>query len=264
MKPRVHNLSKRLYLIRKQWFKSQQAFANRCHELGVPVTLVMISDWENSKNEIPARLIPFLAHALNIEVADLLPTFNPAELGTLPLLLPLPTPGKPVKPATEVRPAFATRRLAVDNAIQKFGHRPCRSAHVSSNIYHLNPFEHLVWHDNRTLLMALLRALDRRYRHVILWYYFGGLIRQQIAAKLNRSVDLVSLRLREGRSKLRRFPNCEGGSHWLRREFIEQFAPLDRDTLPHRQEYGGENWTGKTPYDPAKIKSIHPAPNIER
>ena len=76
MNPPVHNLSQRLRALRKQWFKSQQAYANRCHELGVPITPTVIADWENSRSEIPARLVPFLAHTLNAQVNDLLPGFN--------------------------------------------------------------------------------------------------------------------------------------------------------------------------------------------
>ena len=93
--------------------------------------------------------------------------------------------------------------------------------------------------------MALLRALDRNHRQVILWYYYGGLNRRQIAAKLNRSVDLVSLRLREGRAKLRRLLNSDAGSHWLRREFREQFAPLDREAGKDRQGQAEANLPGE-------------------
>ena len=245
MNPPVHNLSQRLRALRKQWFKSQQAYANRCHELGVPITPTVIADWENSRSEIPARLVPFLAHTLNAQVNDLLPGFNPAEIFALPALLPPPKPDKPIKPASAVRTDFATRQLALDTVLRNFDRKPCRFAHVSSERDRNNPFENLVWHDNRTLLLALLRALNRNYRQVILWYYFGGLTRRQIAAKLNRSVDLVSLRLREGRATLRRLLNTDAGSHWLRREFREQFAPLDREAGKDRQGQAGANWPGE-------------------
>ena len=241
MNPPVHNLSQRLRALRKQWFKSQQAYANRCHELGVPITPTVIADWENSRSEIPARLVPFLAHTLNAQVNDLLPGFNPAEIFSLPALLPPPKPGKPLNPANVVRTDFATRQLALDSVLRNFDRKPCRFAHVSSERDRNNPFENLVWHDNRTLLLALLRALDRNHRQVILWYYFGGLTRRQIAAKINRSADLVSLRLREGRATLRRLLNSDAGRHWLRREFREQFAPLDREAGIDRQGQAGAN-----------------------
>jgi hypothetical protein len=165
----------------------------------------------------------------------LLPSFNPAEIFALPALLPPPKPDKPVKPASAVRTDFATRQLALDSVLRNFDRKPCRFAHVSSERDRNNPFENLVWHDNRILLMALLRALDRNYRQVILWYYFGGLTRRQIAAKLNRSVELVSFRLCEGRATLRRLLNSDAGRHWLRHEFCEQFAPLDREAGKDRQ-----------------------------
>jgi hypothetical protein len=245
MNPPVHNLSQRLHALRKQWFKSQQAYANHCHELGVPITPTVIADWENSRSEIPARLVPFLAHTLNAQVNDLLPSFNAAEIFVLPALLPQPKPDKPVKPASAVRTDFATRRLALDSVLRNCDRKPCRFAHVSSGWDRNNPFENLVWHDNRTLLLALLRALDRNYRQVILWYYFGGLTRRKIAAKLNRSVALVSLRLREGRATLRRLLNSDAGRHWLRREFREQFAPLDREAGKDRQGQVEPNWPGE-------------------
>jgi hypothetical protein len=245
MNPPVHNLSQRLHALRKQWFKSQQAYANHCHELGVPITPTVIADWENSRSEIPARLVPFLAHTLNAQVTDLLPGFNPAEIFALPALLPPPKPDKPVKPASAVRTDFATRQSALDSVLRNFDRKPCHFAHVSSGWDRHNPFENLVWHDNRTLLLALLRALHRNYRQVILWYYFGGLTRRQIAAKLNRSVALVSLRLREGRATLRRLLNSDAGIHWLRHEFSEQFAPLDREAGKDWQGQVEPNWPGE-------------------
>jgi hypothetical protein len=175
----------------------------------------------------------------------LLPSFTAAEIFALPALLPPPKPDKPIKPASAVRTDFATRQLALDSVLRNFDRKPCRFAHVSSERDRNNPFENLVWHDNRTLLLALLRALDRNYRQVILWYYFGGLTRRQIAAKLNRSVDLVSFRLCEGRATLRRLLNSDAGSHWLRREFREQFAPLDREAGKDRQGQAEANLPGE-------------------
>jgi hypothetical protein len=245
MNPPVHDLGQRLQTLRKQWFKSQQAYANHCHKLGVPITPTVIADWENSRSEIPARFVPFLAHTLNAQVFDLLPSFTAAEIFALPALLPPPKPDKPVKPASAVRTDFATRQLALDSVLRNFDHKPCRFAHVSSERDRNNPFENLVWHDNRTLLMALLRALDRNHRQVILWYYYGGLTRRQIAAKLNRSVELVSLRIHQGRATLRRLLNSDAGRHWLRREFREQFAPLDREAGKDRQGEAQANWPGE-------------------
>jgi RNA polymerase sigma factor (sigma-70 family) len=226
MNPRIHNLSQRFHSLRKRWFKSQQAYANHCQELGVPITPTVIADWENSRSEIPARLLPFLAHTLNAHVNDLLSSFTAAEIFARSALLPPPKPDKPIKPANAVRADFATRQLALESVLGNFDRKPCRFAHLSSESDRNNPFENLVRQENRTLVLALLRALDRNHRRVIRWYYFGGLSRPQIAAQLNRSVDLVSLRLRKGRATLRRLLNASAGNHWLRREFHEQFAPL--------------------------------------
>jgi hypothetical protein len=206
----------------------------------------VIADWENSRSEIPARLVPFLAHTLNAQVNDLLPSFTAAEIFALPALLPPPKPDKPVKPASAVRTDFATRQLALDSVLRNFDRKPFRFAHMSSERDRNNPFENLVWHDNRTLLLALLRALNRNHRQVILWYYFGGLTRRQIAAKLNRSVHLVSLRLREGRATLRRLLDSNAGRHWLRREFREQFAPSDREAGTDRQGQAEGNLPGES------------------
>ena len=71
-------MSQRLRVLRKQWFKSQ-AYADRCHELGVPITPTVIADWENSRSEIPARLVPFLPHTLNAQVIDVLPIKSPSS-----------------------------------------------------------------------------------------------------------------------------------------------------------------------------------------
>jgi RNA polymerase sigma factor (sigma-70 family) len=245
MTPPVHNLSQRLRALRKQCFKSQQAYANHCHQLGVPITPAVIADWENSRSEIPARLVPFLAHTLNAQANDLLPGFNPTETVALRKLLPSPKPDKPLKPAVALRSDFATRHLALDSVLQNFDHAPSRLSRVSSAGDRKDPFENLVQHDNRILLMALIRALGRYHRQIILWYYFGGLTRRQIATKLNRSVDLVSLRLREGRAKLRRLLNSNAGTHWLRREFREQFAPLDMEAGKDRQRQAEANWPGE-------------------
>lgn len=190
----------------------------------------MIADWENSRSEIPAQLIPFLAHALNAGVTDLLPGFSKAATIALPSFLPPPEAAcKDSKPKTANGRSFASRQLALDNALREFDQTPRRFAPVNSELDRLNPFDRLVWQENRALLIALLRALNRNHRQVILWHYYGGLTRRQIAAKLNRSVELVSLRLRQGREKLRRLLNCDCGRNWLQREYREQFPPLEKE-----------------------------------
>ncbi|MGH7989431.1 MAG: sigma factor-like helix-turn-helix DNA-binding protein [Limisphaerales bacterium] len=230
MNPPFDNLGERVQALRHQLFTSQQAFANRCHELGVPITRAMIADWETDRSEIPAQLIPFLAHALNARVADLLPSFHKATISNLPPSLPPPPVGKELKVRIANGAVFATCQLSLENALRDFDRIPCRFAPVNSEQDRLNPFDRLVWHENRALLMSLLRALNRNHRQVILLRYYGCLTIPQIAAKLNRSVSLVTIRLIQGREKLRRLLNCDCGQHWLRREFREQFPPLEKES----------------------------------
>ena len=168
---------------------------------------------------------------INARVTDLPPSFSKAATVALPSFLPLPEAAcRDSTQKTANGRLFATRQLALENALRDFDQTPRRFAPVNSELDRLNPFDRLVWYDNRALLIALLRALNRNHRQVILWHYYGGLTRRQIAARLNRSVDLVSLRLRQGREKLRRLLNCDCGRHWLRREFREQFPPLEKES----------------------------------
>lgn len=229
MNPPFDDPGQRLHALRRQFFNSQQAFANHCRELGVPITRAIIADWETSRSGIPAQWIPFLAHALNAGVSDLLPNFSKAAILARPLCLPPPGAArKDSKPKIMSGRAPATRQSALENALRNFDQAPRRFAPVNSELDRLNPFDRLVWHDNRALLMALLRALNRNHRHVILLRYYGGLTIRQIAARLHRSVSIVSTRLSQGREKLRRLLNCDGGRHWLRSEFREQFPPLEK------------------------------------
>jgi len=164
-------------------------------------------------------------------VTDSPPSFSKTETVDLPSFLPLPeAASKDSTQKTANGRLFATRQLALENALRDFDRTPRRFASVNSELDRLNPFDRLVCYDNRVLLIALLRALNQNHRQVILWHYYGGLTRRQIAAKLNRSVALVSLRLRQGREKLRRLLNCDCERHWLRREFREQFPPLEKES----------------------------------
>jgi hypothetical protein len=44
---------------------------------------------------------------------------------------------------------------------------------------------------------------------------------------------------------LRRLLNTDAGSHWLRREFREQFAPFDREAVKYLQGQAEANWPGE-------------------
>ena len=73
MKHQLVNLGDRLTSLRRNAHKSQQALADECQALGLPITRDMIANWETNRAEIPARLIPFIVCTLDAQVADLLP-----------------------------------------------------------------------------------------------------------------------------------------------------------------------------------------------
>ena len=73
MKHQLLNLGAKLRSLRSNAHNSQQALADRCRGLGLPITRDMIANWETNRAEIPAQLIPFIAYTLNAQVADLLP-----------------------------------------------------------------------------------------------------------------------------------------------------------------------------------------------
>ena len=90
MIPQFDNLGLRLRALRRCVFKSQSAFARHCTQLGVPVTRSLVANWELGRTEIPAPMIPFLAHALKARVRDLLP-----EFGQPSPAFPIPARAKP-------------------------------------------------------------------------------------------------------------------------------------------------------------------------
>src|SRR5205809_5209205 len=73
MKHQLLNLGAKLRSLRSNAHYSQQALADRCRGLGLPITRDMIANWETNRAEMPAQLIPLVAYALNAQVADLLP-----------------------------------------------------------------------------------------------------------------------------------------------------------------------------------------------
>lgn len=187
----------------------------------------MIANWENSRSEIPAQLIPFIASELNARVTDLLPEFiKPANRNLQSFLPPEPAEPKTCKP---LKPKVADELLpvaqwsALEHLLDHVKQSPRRHAVAVSGYDGRSPFDLLVWQDTRALLLALVRSLDRNHRQVLLHYYYGGLKIRQIAAKHNLSVSLVSTRLQRACEKLRQLLHCHGRGHWLLDEFRSQF-----------------------------------------
>lgn len=73
MIPHPKNPGLRLRKLRSRSAKSQHAFSDHCQGLGIPITRNMIANWESSRSAVPARMIPLLAYALNVDVTELLP-----------------------------------------------------------------------------------------------------------------------------------------------------------------------------------------------
>src|SRR5436190_22835798 len=98
MKPKFVNLGDRLTSWRRNAHKSQQALADECQALGLPITRDMIANWETNRAEIPARLIPFIVYTLNAQVADLLPDLRMSAFAGLQR-----TSARPSDPAENVQ-----------------------------------------------------------------------------------------------------------------------------------------------------------------
>ena len=115
MKHQLLNLGARLRSLRSNAHNSQQALADRCRGLGLPITRDMIANWETNRAEIPAQLIPFIAYTLNAEVADLLPDLRMSAFGDLPRILA--TVGAPRKSSEPQKPSTQAPRSANQPAL---------------------------------------------------------------------------------------------------------------------------------------------------
>jgi len=73
MKPRLTQIALRLQALRRSRHQTQQSLAARCRHYGFPVSRTMLAKYEIGLQNIPAQFIPIVAHALNVEITDLLP-----------------------------------------------------------------------------------------------------------------------------------------------------------------------------------------------
>jgi hypothetical protein len=69
----LSQLGARLRELRRRHFRSQQAFADKCRSLGIPITRDKMANWELGRAEMPASLVPLMTYVMEVSVTDLLP-----------------------------------------------------------------------------------------------------------------------------------------------------------------------------------------------
>ena len=228
MKHQLLNLGSRLRWLRRNVHKSQEALAERCRDLGLLITRDMIANWETNRAEMPAQLIPLIAHALNAHVADLLP-----DLGTsayADLQRNFATLGVSTKSAQPQKPSVQAPPSA--NQPARFISEPATSRRLCNAIKcvflaenETSPLDALILSETRANMMILVRMLHHRHRQVLLLRYYSGLKYREIAAILNLPVSNVQARLYSARGKLIGLLCCDYRWSWLRDEFRDQFPP---------------------------------------
>lgn len=224
MKSEIFEFGPRLRALRLQRYRSQQAFADHCQTLGLPVTRDMMANWETNRADMPAQLIPFVARALNAQVTDLLPDLripSPYGFGILfqrdaeETCLSKPNKAN----AREIRRSqFDTPFVPPQTHCPRTPTNPIFEARGETS-----PLDALVMAETRTTLMAMIRTLDHRHREVLLLYFYSGLKVAQIAAKLNLPTSNISARLYRACEKLRRLMCCNSQWRKLRQEFQDRF-----------------------------------------
>jgi RNA polymerase sigma factor (sigma-70 family) len=211
MNSRSFGFGPRLRALRLQRFRSQQAFADHCQTLGLSITRHMVADWKAERADLPAQLIPFMAHALNVRVTDL---FLDCEI--LPTLSPegnLPADPKKHSPSQRNGPNIKAPKSL---------HHP-RTKLVVDALGETTPFDALTLTETQTALMAMIRTLDHKQREVLLLYFYGGLKPTEIAAKLHLPASKVSARLCRACRELRRLLFGDSQWRWLGEEFQSLF-----------------------------------------
>jgi len=232
MKPQFVNLGGRLRSLRRNALKSQHALADEWRALGLPITRDMIANWETSRAEIPAQLIPFIAYTLNAEVADLLPDLRTSRFADLPRILA--TVGAPRKSAEPQRrcvqaPHSANQpaRVISEPAKSRRHGNAIKSVFLAEN--ETSPLDALILSETRVKLMTLVRTLDHRNRQALLLRYYSGLKIREIAAWLNLPISNVQARIyRACEQLLRRLLYFHPQLRSLREELRDQFPPLEK------------------------------------
>jgi len=228
MKPKFVNLGERLTSLRRNAHKSQQALADECQALGLPITRDMIANWETNRAEIPARLIPFIVCTLDAQVADLLPDLRMSAFAGLQRTST--PPGASNKSAQTQKPSAQAPNSASQPARfisepAKTIRRAVRPVFLAEN--ETSPLDALILSETRVKLMALMRTLHHRHRQVLLLRYFSGLKIREIAARLNLPYSNVQARLYSAFGRLRRLLYCDSRWSPLQKEFRDQFPPLE-------------------------------------
>src|SRR5688572_4040886 len=166
MKLRFVNLGERLRTLRRNARKSQRELAREFRAIGLPITRDMIAKWETNRTEMSARWIPFLAHALKGEVADLLP-----DLRTSPSANPQRISA--TKSAQAPCSASQPPRAISETAKARCHANGVKAAFLAEN--DTSPLDALILSETRVKLMTLVRSLEHRQRQVLLLRYFSGL-----------------------------------------------------------------------------------------
>ncbi len=73
MKPHLTQTALRLRALRKSRHQTQESLAARCRHYGFPVSRSALAKYEIGLLNIPAQFIPIAAHALNVDITELLP-----------------------------------------------------------------------------------------------------------------------------------------------------------------------------------------------
>src|SRR6266699_6542246 len=183
----------------------------------------MIASWETNRSEIPARLIPFIAHTLNRQLADLLPDLRMSTFAGLQRTST--TPGVSTKSAQPQKPSAQTSQAP------RFISEPAKTLRRGSAVRPVflaqndtSPLDALILSETRVKLMTLIRTLNHRHRQVLLLRYYSGLKIREFAARLNLPISNVYARLDSACGMLRRLLFCDSRWSWLREEFRDQFS----------------------------------------
>src|SRR5437016_220204 len=130
--------------------KSQRALADEWRALGLAIIRDMIANWETSRAEITAQLIPLIAYTLNADVADLLP-----DLPRIFTTVGAPTKSnEPQKPSTQAPRSANRLALVISEPAKSHRHgNAIKSVFLAEN--ETSPLDALILSETRVKLMTL-------------------------------------------------------------------------------------------------------------